>query len=311
MGADVSGVVVAIGTGATRSHAGDRVVAYALGYDKASTGAPEGAFQAYVVVNERFCSPLPRELSFADASVLPLACTTAFLGLFGADYLALPLPTAGAGAPRPAPDGPWVLIWGGSTSVGCNAVQLAVAAGCRVVATASPRNFALVEGLGAARVFDYRSATVKQDIIAVLRDSTCAGAVAIGGGSAAMCYDIISAVPAVGRRFVAEATIGEGPPQKGGLAMVAFVANMLATNMMLGARAKLRGVSSKLIVAQESDGPLWDALFRDFLPMALAQGDFKSAPVAEVYGHGLEALASGLETLKAGVSAKKLVVILN
>ena len=47
-----------------------------------------------------------------------------------------------------------VLIWGGSTSVGSNAIQLAVAAGHEVVSTASPRNFDCVKSLGASAVFD-------------------------------------------------------------------------------------------------------------------------------------------------------------
>ncbi|XVQ89826.1 hypothetical protein ACQP2K_21145 [Microbispora siamensis] len=43
-----------------------------------------------------------------------------------------------------------VLVWGGSTSVGSNAIQLARNAGYRVVATGSPRNFDYVRSLGAA-----------------------------------------------------------------------------------------------------------------------------------------------------------------
>lgn len=61
--------------------------------------------------------------------------------------------------------GQTVVVWGGSTSVGSNAVQLAVAAGYEVVTTASPRNFDHVRALGASAVFDYNSSTVVQDII--------------------------------------------------------------------------------------------------------------------------------------------------
>ncbi len=46
-----------------------------------------------------------------------------------------------------------------STSVGSNAIQLAVAAGYEVITTSSPRNFDYVKKLGASQVFDYNSKT--------------------------------------------------------------------------------------------------------------------------------------------------------
>jgi NADPH:quinone reductase-like Zn-dependent oxidoreductase len=49
----------------------------------------------------------------------------------------------------------WFLVYGGSTSVGLFAVQLAKLAGYKVVATASQRNFDLVKSYGADEVVDY------------------------------------------------------------------------------------------------------------------------------------------------------------
>lgn len=306
MGTDISGSVVEVGEDVTRFHVGDRVVAMAQSYDKGSIGAPEGAFQNYVVIQETFCSAIPDDMSFADASVIPLASQTAFTGLFGKQYCALQYPTV----PRKA-NGESFLVWGGSTSVGCNAIQLAVAAGYEVIATASPKNFDMVKSLGASHVFDYRSTTVRNDIIAVLQDTKCAGAIAIGQGSEAPCIDIIAAVPSsTGRKFVAQASTPGGPPTKGGLAMVGFVFNLQLTNASLAVRSKVRGVSSKFIVSDASDVPFWDVLHKEFLPAALAQGSFKPAPAAEIHGTGLEAISDGLEKLKLGVSAKKLVIAL-
>lgn len=57
----------------------------------------------------------------------------------------------------------WFLVYGGSTSVGLFAVQLAKLAGYKVVATASPRNFDLVKSYGADEVVDYH------DSIAAIR----------------------------------------------------------------------------------------------------------------------------------------------
>jgi len=58
-----------------------------------------------------------------------------------------------------------LLIWGGSTSSGSNAIQRAVVAGYEVIATASRRNFDYVRRLGASQVFDYGSKTVVRDIV--------------------------------------------------------------------------------------------------------------------------------------------------
>jgi len=49
---------------------------------------------------------------------------------------------------------------------------------------------------------------------------------------------------------------------------------------------------------------------QDFLPKALVNGQLKPKPDPEAVGHGLEALQGALDKLKAGVSAKKIVVSL-
>lgn len=110
-------------------------------------------------------------MAYEDAAVLPLALSTAACGLFQKDQLGLEYPSATA-----KPTGKTLLVWGGSTSVGSNAIQLAVAAGYDVIATASPRNFDYVKGLGAGQVFDYNSSTVVADIVAALHGRTIAGA---------------------------------------------------------------------------------------------------------------------------------------
>lgn len=54
--------------------------------------------------------------------------------------------------------------------------------------------------------------------------------------------------------------------------------------------------------------PVGPAVFRDFLPAALADGRFRPAPEPTVVGDGLEALPTALQTLRNGVSATKIVV---
>ncbi|HWU74676.1 MAG TPA: zinc-binding alcohol dehydrogenase family protein, partial [Sphingomonas sp.] len=189
-GSDVAGEVIAIGADVARFRVGDRVLGYAAGADKGHRSA-EGGFQTRVILQAHMSSPIPEFLSFEQAAVLPLGLSTAASSLFECDLLALDHPSG-----RPAPNGTAVLIWGGSTSVGSNAIQLAVAAGYDVITTASPRNFDYVRRLGASHAFDYRSKTVVADILSALDGRRLAGAVAIGVGSTAPCIDIVAAAPA-------------------------------------------------------------------------------------------------------------------
>ncbi len=171
LGEDVAGVVEEVGPGVTRFAVGDRVVAYAVGMEKGRRHQAEGGFQTRVVVRTELASPIPDAMRFEDAAVLPLGISTAASGLFGAGQLGLRIPDATTPS-----TGETVVVWGGSTSVGMNAIQLAVAAGYDVVTTASPRNHELVRSLGASRAFDYRSPTAVRDIKQHLAGRRVAGA---------------------------------------------------------------------------------------------------------------------------------------
>jgi len=309
VGSDVAGDVVETGSGVTRLRVGDRVLGYAAGSDKRRNRAAEGAFQNDVVLLAHMASPIPDAMAFADACVLPLGISTAACGLFQKDFLAMTPPSA---APRPTDK--TLLVWGGSTSVGSNAIQLAVAAGYDVVTTASPHNFAYVKRLGARAAFDYRSKTVIADIVGALRGREIAGALAIGAGSAAACIDIVGACQ--GNRFVALATpptsFDAVPAGRGRLRrLVPAIARMLAGTMTQTLQARRRGVRTKFIwgsdlIANEV-GPM---IFEAFLPAALAEGRFLAAPSATVVGTGLAQIPAALERQRLGVSASKLVVTL-
>jgi NADPH:quinone reductase-like Zn-dependent oxidoreductase len=101
---------------------------------------------------------------------LPLALSTAAAGLYLPEYLGLPLPST-----APKSTGKTVLIWGGSSSVGATAIQLAIASGLEVVATASSPNHAFVKFLGASFVFDYKSISAVEQIVARLQHSELVG----------------------------------------------------------------------------------------------------------------------------------------
>ena len=162
LGLDVAGEVVEIGEGVTGFTKGQRVLGE--GCRLGSGNLDEAGFQLYTAVAAFMSTPIPDHMSYEDAVVLPLSVSTAAAGLYEADKLALPLPTAnskgGAGT---------ILIWGGSSSVGCSGIQLAKASGLDVISTASKDNFELVKSLGARAVFDYKSSTVVADIVAEVK----------------------------------------------------------------------------------------------------------------------------------------------
>ncbi|MEI4273220.1 NADP-dependent oxidoreductase [Klenkia sp. LSe6-5] len=131
-GVDVAGTVDAVGDGVTGRQVGEAVVGFV-------PMVPDGAAAEFVVVPAEVLVAAPTAVPLADAAALPLVGLTAWQALF--DHGAL---TAGQR----------VLVTGAGGAVGGYAVQLAVAAGAQVVATASARTAAAVRALGAIHVLD-------------------------------------------------------------------------------------------------------------------------------------------------------------
>jgi NADPH:quinone reductase-like Zn-dependent oxidoreductase len=129
-GADVSGIVEAVGKDVTRFQPGDEVF-----------GMTIAALAEYVVVSENGLVAKPSNLSFEEAAAVPVAALTALQGL--RDWGGMD-------------EGARVLINGASGGVGTFAVQIARALGASdVTGVCSPRNVATAKALGADRVIDY------------------------------------------------------------------------------------------------------------------------------------------------------------
>lgn len=145
------------------------------------TGNPaHSGFQLYPVAPAALTAPIPSSISFHQACVLPLAISTAAYGLY--QPLKLPVPPASASsAPKPGSNGV-IVVWGGSSSVGCVTTQLATASGLAVVATASQKNFGFCKEMGAQKVVDYNSGDVVKEAVAAVKEL---------GGSFKGVYDAI------------------------------------------------------------------------------------------------------------------------
>lgn len=68
---DVASEVLALGPGVSRFRVGDPVLGHAAGVEKSRNRAAEGAFQEVVLLLAHMASPLPPDLAFEDAAVLP------------------------------------------------------------------------------------------------------------------------------------------------------------------------------------------------------------------------------------------------
>ncbi|KAI0886809.1 zinc-binding oxidoreductase CipB [Annulohypoxylon maeteangense] len=315
LGSDVAGEVVEVGKGGKAAQSfklGDRVVGFAASLDKRSAGAPEGAFQHYTVLRSHLATKIPDDLSYEKACVLPMSISTAACGLFMKEYNALEYPTWPPKSHEQTQNAVFI-VWGGSSSVGCSAIQLAKAAGYEVIATASPKNFGLVKELGASHVYDYHDPDTVAMIIAALKDKTCAGAIAIGIGSLEACIDILAAVPGNGRKFVAQTTVPINPAtmSKNFLKMMGVMLGFLWWNVKIALSSRFKGVQTKFIwapdVIAEDVGKM---IYQDFLPKALASGKYLVKPEPQVVGKGLEFLQEAMDTNLKGVSAAKVVVTL-
>ncbi|KAJ2974179.1 hypothetical protein NQ176_g6194 [Zarea fungicola] len=226
------------------------------------------------------------------------------------DFLALDHPRANAGAEGTKPNGETVVVWGGSTSVGGNAIQLAVAAGYSVVTTASPRNFDYVKSLGASHVFDYRSRTVVAEIVALLQKKPVAGAIAVGNGSTEACIDVLSKTKSPG--MVAQ--ISFPWPDKvpsGGIRLFMSMLYLAWWNVAVAFKSKMTGVKANFVFGSSLfENEVSTAIYKDFLPEALQQSKYVAAPPPQVVGDGLENIQKALDLQMEGVSAKKIVVTL-
>jgi len=130
-GSDFAGRVEAVGRRVARFRPGDEVYG--------DLREADGAFAEYLC---DLAESKPADLSFEQAAAVPLAASTALVGMHE------------VGAVRP---GHRVLVNGASGGVGTFAVQIAKWLGADVTGVCSTRNIGLVQSLGADHVLDYTS----------------------------------------------------------------------------------------------------------------------------------------------------------
>lgn len=146
IGWDASGVVDAVGPEVTLFKVGDEVY-YAGDITRSGSNAE------FQLVDERIIGHKPTSLSHSEAAALPLTTITAYEAMF--DRLGIDRDGADAGQS--------ILIIGAGGGVGSIAIQLAKAAGLKVIATASRQESSKwVTDLGADHVVNHRQPMVEQ-----------------------------------------------------------------------------------------------------------------------------------------------------
>lgn len=153
-GAEVAGVVTAVGAGVTRVAVGDRALAI-LSY---------GGYASHVVVPQASCWRIPDALPFEQAAALPIVYQTSYFALrYRADL-------------QP---GETLLVHAAAGGVGLAAVQLGRALGATVYGTAgAPDKCALAVAHGAHAAWNYRDVDWTGELLA-----------ATGGRGADVIYD--------------------------------------------------------------------------------------------------------------------------
>lgn len=133
LGLEVAGEIEAVGEGVTRWTVGDRVCALLGG----------GGYAELAVVDARHVLPIPEGLDFVQAAVLPETVFTVFANVFEGGALKA---------------GETLLIHGATSGIGVTAIQMAKAAGARVIATSRGADkAAAAKALGADISLDAKS----------------------------------------------------------------------------------------------------------------------------------------------------------
>ena len=165
LGVEGAGRVAAVGPDVTSPAVGDLVLAHS-----APLPGHSGFWAEQALLMAADAAPVPENLDVARAAALPVNGLTAYQAL---DALLL---TRGSR----------LLVTNGGGATGALAVQLAVAAGAQVTATASPRSFERLRQLGAAEVVDYRSTAWRGEL-----GRTFDAALAAAPGTAAVAADLV------------------------------------------------------------------------------------------------------------------------
>lgn len=221
MGLEVAGEIDQLGEGMTGWTVGDRVCALLGG----------GGYAEYAVVDARHVLPIPDGLDFIQAAALAETVFTVFANVFEAGGLKA---------------GETLLIHGATSGIGVTAIQMAKAAGARVIATSRGADkAAAARALGADVSLD----ATRDDLKACIAEAGGADVVLdmVGADYAALNLGALKA----GGRWVVIATL------TGALAQVDLMRLMLKRIVLTGSTLRSRPADEKARLAAAIRATAW------------------------------------------------------
>ena len=283
-GFSFAGTVEKVSSGVTGIKAGDRVATKRTG---ARRGNDFGAFQRYALAQGDAVTKIPDGVDTDTASAVMLNLATA-LGAH-ALVLGLELPPLSS-SQTPAPKNQKLLIYGGSSSVGQFAIQLASQAGYTVISTASPTNMRIVEPLGAKAVVNH-----SQDATAVIKELTAHGP-----------YDFVIDTIALPPTSAIVSTVVAENIKAGGTDTFWGLQPLFGPEHIPdGVKRKDSSFAAELEKPENKDLARW---FYDVLvPEGLTSGKIVP-PKVEKLEAGLQNVQTAIEMMMKGVSGKKLIL---
>jgi NADPH:quinone reductase len=221
LGLEIAGEIEATGDGVTRWRVGDRVCALLGG----------GGYAQYAVVDARHALPIPAGLDLVQAAALPETLFTVWANVFEAGGLKA---------------GETLLLHGATSGIGVTAIQMAKAAGARVIATS--------RGADKARAAAELGADVSLD---ATKDDLAARIAAEGGADVVL--DMVGADYAdlnlkalkPGGRWVVIATL------TGAHARIDLMRVMLKRIVLTGSTLRSRPADEKARLAQAVESTVW------------------------------------------------------
>jgi len=245
-GLEASGVVVALGPGCSRWSVGDRVCAL----------LPGGGYAEYAACAEAHALPIPPGMALREAACLPETCFTVWSNVVMRGGLSA---------------GERFLVHGGTSGIGTTAIQVAVALGARVFATAGSADKALVcKGLGAERGIVYGS----EDFVEVLH----------AAGGADLILDMVGG-PYLPRNIKALADDGRLVQiafLQGAKVEVNFAELMMRRLTITGSTLRPQSDLAKSRIAAEVERHVWPMIARGALRVVL-DSEFTLADAADAH----------------------------
>uniref|UniRef100_A0A0D2XE37 Enoyl reductase (ER) domain-containing protein n=1 Tax=Fusarium oxysporum (strain Fo5176) TaxID=660025 RepID=A0A0D2XE37_FUSOF len=272
LGCDFAGKVERLGKEVSKIAEGDTIAGLLWGGEVKGLGA----FSEYTKAHESICFRVPKNVSLREAATVPLASLTAWLAFFSKDSLNIDRTQSDT----------VVLIWGGSSSVGQYAIQIAAIFGFKIVTTCSPHSFDLVRSLGASHVFDYNDS----DVVKSIKDTA---------PGLRYVFDTIG-------NKMSSTTASQAIDETGGTLTTVRPDKSLTENVTKQTKVTPVLVWTAFNRASEDDHKL-GAEFNEKLPVWIEEGKIKPNKPKVIPG-GLDAVAQGFQEYRDGkISGYKLV----